>query len=157
MKKYEITEEQIKKLDVLLITTHLQEWYPEVFETKIKNGWYKHKNNEFKKWLVYQNFDTDEIYGFNIDGEWSNRTTKDYIKQYCEPASESEVLEALKNEFEKQNPNIRFNCYYYCADNNSFIGWNNDIDGRIRLFIDGIFTKFYTQEEAEKLLNGKII
>lgn len=153
--KYEITEEQV--MELVKGNAKVKKWFPEVFETKFNNGYYKHKGGRFEKWIVYADFENNKSYGIVTDGSWSTNVRLNYIKEHCELATDSEVLEALTNEFKKQNPNIRFNSYFYSSDSNSLIGWNNDIDNRIKLFNNGIWTKFHTKEEAEKLLNAKIV
>lgn len=167
MKKFEITEEQIKELSERFgsdnqtklrseLTNTLKEWFPEVFETKIKNGWYKHKNGNWKKWLVYADFENNKSYGIITDGSWSTSVSLDYIKKDCELENNSEVEKALINEFEKQNPNIRVYDWIYNSEQNILGVWLGD--GRTtQIFNNGIWTKFHTKQEAEKLLNAKII
>jgi len=153
---YEITEEQINEL--AKGNAKVKKWFPEVFETKFTNGWYKHKNNEFKEWLAYTDFTTTR-YGFNAGGKWMTGGLQyelDYIKAHCEPATDTEVLEALTNEFKKQNPNVKFDNYFFDKESNVLRGYNNNLKV-IELFKNGIFTKFHTKEEAEKMLNAKII
>lgn len=169
MKNYEITEEQIKDIyeDGC---TYVKQWFPEVFETKFKNGWYKHKYNQFPKWLVYHNFENNEAYGFNANGEWSDKTQKDYIKKYCEPATDSEVLEALTNEAKKRG--LVEKETYIILDNKTFLlekniscfqfasNGNTLFYQGAPLFMNGIWAtpiKTYTKEEAEKMLNAKIV
>ena len=158
MKNYEITEEQIKQL--AKGNAKVKEWFPEVFETKLEVGkWYKRIRGNTLSFICEPKENEVKSYGFN-NNVFYNDTESDihwgYMNELEEwtPATDSKVLEALKNEFKKQNPNIVFN--YFRFKNNILSGWN--LTGiPYELFKDGVFTKFHTQEEAEKLLNTKII
>jgi hypothetical protein len=90
-----ITKEFIKENE----NKTMREVFPEVFEN-FKTGWFKHKNGLHQKWFWYVDFKTLENYGVNSVGSWQTNSDKMYlyIKKYCEPMSESEVFEALKNE-----------------------------------------------------------
>lgn len=160
MKTYEITEEQIKEIETWGNSKDSQkvreEWFPEVFETKFTNGWYKYKNGNWKKWLVYADFENNKSYGAVTDGSWSTTVDLDYIKKHCESATDSEVLESLKNEFKKQNPNVQVERYVYNEIQN-IMGVVLECGTSKQCFNNGTWNKFYTKEEAEKLLKAKIV
>jgi hypothetical protein len=167
MKNYEITKEQIKQL--AKGNAKVKEWFPEVFETKLEIGkWYHY----IGCLLVWNNGKT--TYGFNT------KEFRDNFSFSCEdavPATDSEVLEALTNEAIKRGfkEGVCINDLY--CGGTVFISGNKydyeevpytpyagemalrDSDGNI-LFINGQWAeiiKTYTKEEAEKLLNAKII
>ena len=65
-------------------------------------GWYKHKNNSHKEWLMYDDFKGNR-FGFGITGVWSsNGCDIGYIEEYCEPATDKEVETALIKEAKKR-------------------------------------------------------
>jgi hypothetical protein len=164
---YEITEEQIREIETWGNSKDAQkvreEWFPEVFETKFKNGDWVIKLNDIENTIVcIVDYDKSQAYGFgypqrkwtevNHIAGWSFKSNSDNWRL----ATDSEVLEALTNEFKKRNPNV--NVYQF-----SFNSKYNMLSCRLgdgkntELFNNGIFTKFYTKEEAEKMLNAKII
>ena len=149
--KYEITEEQIKEL--AKGNAKLKTMFPEVFETKLEVGkWYKYNN-----FLIYV-IDETHWCGYDACKNWQNNIYYDNLlkDKDFKPATDSEVLEALKNEFKKQNPNIEYFDTIYNASLNILDVFLLD-KRRVTIFNNGIFTKFHTKEEAEKLLNAKII
>jgi hypothetical protein len=149
---YEITEEQIKQL--ARENANIKEWFPEVFKTKLEVGkWYWYNGCI----LNYQSTIEDNIimaYGIIHNRTWHDLDMFGDNPNKWKPATDSEVLEALTNEFKKQNPNILFNFYRF--KDNILLGWNLT-DKAYELFKESVFTKLYTKEEAEKMLNAKII
>jgi hypothetical protein len=160
MKNYEITEEQIKEIETWG-SSKVKEWFPEVFETKLEVGkWYKSIDKEKHIFCVTELKDNRYYYyGFDVCGGYKKEDWYSFmdcgLQKGFAPATDLEALEALKNEFEKRNPNIRFNMYGF--KNNTLKGYNSILEDETELFKDGVFTKFHTKEEAEKLLNAKII
>jgi len=168
--KYEITEEQIKKLKhnadnkfSQLVSADLKNWFPEVFEIKLEVGkWYKDIENGHGNLLFcfqgkYSVSCDSNSFGFTRSGVWHENlgTSKDRFSNYV-PATDSEVLEALKNEFKKRNPNIRVYDWIYNSEQNILGIWLGD--GRTtQIFNNGVWTIFHTKEEAEKMLNAKIV
>lgn len=167
MKTYEITEEQIKELPVQLAL----KWFPKVFETK--NGWFKDNCLFNKHWLGFYKGGF-LIYGIGADKKWFSLKSK--VNSDTErPATESEVLEALKNEAIKRGfgngihyinastlPNYKNICK---ISNFETLVFNEKLklltDGRGgSIFFEGQWAEIiptYTKEEAEKLLNAKIV
>ena len=179
MKKFEITEKQIKDIyeDGC---TYIKEWFPEVFETKLEVGrWYKYPKQGYADIMfcfqgVYSINNTSKAYGFTRDKNWHEILGVDEfeIKEYIE-ATDSEVLEALKNEaikrgFEENNyrclvlpsltHNVKMNYFYNSSENTLRVG---EITGFQNVIFDNgkwaEIIKTYTKEEAEKLLNSKIL
>jgi hypothetical protein len=175
MKNYEITEKQIREIETWGNSKDAQkvreEWFPEVFETKFKNGWYNHSEGRFNKWIIYADFENNTSYGIVTDGNWSTLVGLEYVKNHCELATDSEVLEALTNEaikigFKKgvaiKNHQGEFILndldIVFTKEHNNGI-WTRQEFG-VWLFYNGVWAeiiKTYTKEEAEKLLNVKII
>jgi len=148
--KYEITEEQIKENKHLT----LEQYFKEVFDVKLEVGrWYKWKSG-----AICCHTEDKEDYGFNSLGECipNNHWLTNGCNDGFTPATDSEVLEALRNEFKKRNPNIRVYDWLYNSEQNILGVWLGD--GRTtQIFNNGIWTKFHTKEEAEKILNAKIV
>jgi hypothetical protein len=164
MKNYEITEEQIREIETWGNSKDAQkvreEWFPEVFKKELEVGkWYNstYINDKGVKslFLAYIIDLKKELnYGFDFKGEYKTNMFFTNDSNSLKPATDSEVLEALTNEFKKRNPNTIFNFYRF--KDNVLLGWNLT-EIAYELFKDGVFTKFHTKEEAEKLLNAKII
>ena len=77
--------------------TKIEEEFPELFENE--NGWYKHIDGEYPKWLMYNDFDSDKGYGFGSTGEFSHWCENGYIKRHgLIPATHREVEEKLVEE-----------------------------------------------------------
>jgi len=163
MKNYEITEEQIKEL--AKGNAKVKKWYPEVFETTLEVGrWYKNEDygnlvfmtDKFKEQDFNSEFTTfAKGYGFKFsyEKEWYEDLHFSDSRKFT-LATDTEVLEALKNEFKKQNPNVTIYQFFFIK--NELTGWLGD-GKSTKLFKNGIWTKFHTKEEAEKMLNAKII
>jgi len=169
--KYEITEEQIKTIEADGCT-YVKEWFPDVFELKLEIGkWYKVPTMGEAIFCITKIID-EEIYayGFNYKGEWrDNKEFGPYIGNE-EPATDSEVLEALTNEAKKRGfkEGVYIKNIYGTSkiNNKEFESKGFSFDEQ-ELFLDGflIFSKgiwatiitTYTKEEAEKMLNAKIV
>jgi len=178
--KYEITEEQIKEL--AKGNAKVKKMFPEVFELKLEIGkWYKVKRdfkNELEAIVFFQGIDK-ETFGFSHGGKWTveygspNDTfcNKNYV--YIK-ATDSEVLEALTNEAKKRG--FVKGAYVKDVNNYSVLGISK-CEGEIKfhdedlqllsfgecnglIFRKGVWSeivKTYTKEEAEKMLNAKIV
>jgi len=171
---YEITEEQIKEL--AKGNAKVKEWFPEVFEIKLEAGkWYKDlKDSKSLYFITEVKEDKFYYYGFNCYGLFKEKDW--YLITQCELVlvTDSEVLEALTNEAKK----IGFKKGVYVNrdmfvinkgtvkitsnDDFNLFGVNNcslQLGGNC-IFENGIWAtlvKTYTKEEAEKMLNAKII
>jgi len=186
MKKYEITEEQIKENKHLT----LEQYFKEVFETKLEVGkWYKviDKNNQFKESecaIVY--FDNKKgHYGLGFGKEYTTgfKNLHEVIKKNTDKvilATDSEVLEALTNEAKKRGFGKKGTHFKSVEGLNEisnldgFDFWNLDsgecdTEHKFNISVSNqqgiIFKcgkwatliKTYTKEEAEKMLNAKIV
>lgn len=175
--KYEITEEQIKELPLQLAL----KWFPnesklmlnQVFETKLEVGkWYKDKWGTSGLYYITEiNGYKFTFFGFSVSGNYTNRNW--YLIQNCDlyPASDSEVLEALTNEAKKRGfvKGVCFNIVNgeresINIDKNSRYGFDNYGNKLLMnnwcIFENGKWAeiiKTYTKEEAEKMLNAKIV
>ena len=170
---FEITKETIIKYQ-------MKDEFPEVFDVKLKVGkWYKTKSN----CLFNLNKITDKFYlgyGFTKSMTYYSEF-REYIRTELKKATEQEVFEALKNEAvkrvfkegvcvqdvyngktEKCTTSISSNNFDYekiGAGINSGKMALRDSDGSI-IFFNGTWAKIIptkTKEEAEKLLNCKIL
>lgn len=154
--KYEITEEQIKEL--AKGNAKVKKWFPEVFEIDFLNKWQTPLNGYEGIALLFRtNKDVFNAgYGFDYKGDWVNKRYSICAKpDNFRLATDSEVLEALTNEFKKQNPKVKLISAWFVKDENILTA---RIDNEVMdLFNNGIWTKFHTKEEAEKLLNAKIV
>lgn len=112
MKKYKITEEQIKKLSQQdqIVEEHLQEWFPEAFKPKLEIGaWYKVigylcGQTPGSDILACYTGSKNENYGFTFKGFWETDLTLYHEDlAFCTfKASEEEVKTALVKEAEKR-------------------------------------------------------
>lgn len=171
MKKFEITQEQIKQLhhnafheNNQLVIADLKNWFPEAFEKHLEIGkWYKGENT----FINIVNLKSNRAYGFNIFKEWENECDGWYFNNLT-LATSKEVNEALVQEAKKRgfikddlaiHPFLNSqNQYFYFA--NGFKLWFSDFSGQKTLiFKDGLWATIetITKEEAEKLLNKKIV
>jgi len=159
MKKYEITKETIIKYK-------MKDEFPEVFKKEEQNGWYKDKEEPL--WLGF--FENDcLIYGFDTDGDYFNKIHKKGATDSTNDvkATEQEVFEALKNEAVKRYDDgeyvKRFNSSSLLKVDSEFKSQLKDGDlwyGGGVVFRDGTWAAIIetkTKEEAEKLLNCKIV
>lgn len=182
MKEFKITEEQIKEVYFGggLI---LKQWFPEVFETKFKNGdWIYCFEEEAEALVCITDLKNTQAYGFTITPKgyfYRNETESSGWTFNSNPetwrlATEEEVFEALKNEAIKRG--FKNGCYYinttgyeFKADYDAKCYFNYDDergftldcgDGQGFVFGYGKWAKIIptlTKEEAEKKLNVKII
>ena len=167
---FEITKETIIKYK-------MKDEFPEVFKKEEQNGWYK--DNTEPKWLGF--FENDcLIYGFDTEGDYFNEIHKKGATDSTNDikATEQEVFEALKNE--AVNRGFKEGVYItpmysdgkdYFPDENIINKPLNfhlkvstlEVDGgddRYRIFVNGKWATILetkTKEEAEKLLNCKIV
>jgi len=168
MKKFEITEEQIKNN----ANKTFKEYFLEVFSVDFfeLNKWYK---DELNKWLFCFQGD-GSAYGFintTFGNNYSMMSTLGF-----RPATEQEVFEALKNEAIKRGfvkgvyvNNTGINDFrdtpFKEPINGEFVFYEkiNVLDsenGDGEIFKNGKWAeiiKTYTKSEAEQLLNAKII
>lgn len=161
--KYEITEEQIKEL--AKGNAKVKKWFPEVFELKREKGkWYK---CVLERGSLFECLGNGRARGFFQGREW----TDDWAYPGSENlrlATDTEVLEALTNEAKKRG----FKCakfiksayndkVYEVTGDRFYLDKDGDfVFGEIIIMKNGIWAKIiktYTKEEAEKMLNAKII
>jgi len=163
---FEITKETIIKYK-------MKDEFPEVFKKEEQNGWYKDKEEPL--WLGF--FENDcLIYGFDTDGDYFNKIHKKGATDSTNDvkATEQEVFEALKNEAVKRGFVMGTYCshkkptqdqykpikdYFYHERDNCLYG-DVENNGGTRIFRKGTWATIIetkTKEEAEKLLNCKIV
>jgi len=167
MKNYEITEEQIKQL--AKGNAKVKEWFPDVFETIIKSGefWFHSTGCLVLVFGVTKdNGGTVKCKHINNEEHFAFHG----IDCMYRKATDSEVLEALKNEAIKRG--FKGGAFYI----HTGVGIIRQVFGdnfiynctKQELSINGFcilekgkwiaeIIKTYTKEEAEKLLNAKII
>ena len=104
MKKFTITEEQIKELSKWKHGKRLmQDWFPEAFEKQLEVGKvYKYPSIGEKFMFKFNGFGANN-YGFSTIGEWSNDlgVYENEVNLY-EEATKEEWLEALKEEAKRR-------------------------------------------------------
>lgn len=175
MKKFEITKEQVMQLaknnkenKEQLVDADLRNWFPGAFKTKF-TGWAKDIHEMNEDWIAY--YENDILkYGINANGDWfESKSNANYNE--CESnrvATEQEVETALINEAKKQG---LIDWVYIKATNGDcgLVNKGNWIyDENVNklyyagfiLFDNGKWATIIetiTKEEAEKLLNKKII
>ena len=172
---YSLTKDQLRQLT----DPKVKEWFPEVFYlSKDFTGWAKTNSRGNKKYLVFLKEGFLQ-YGFDGNGAWFDyREYKAKVREDLFKATNEEVFEALKIEAVRRGfvEGVRitpmfYNGKDYYPDENIISSPLNFklkgnvfvVDGGIngyRIFVNGkwanvISTK--TKEEAEKLLNCKII
>lgn len=172
-----ITKEQIKAVEEG--TTSMRELFPEVFKTKLEVGkWYKNfrDTNQIIFVLDFKHVQSIRGYGFDTNGKW---TKDDKLFSWGLPsngdykeATHEEIRTALINEAKKRGfEEGSFAKWAMCNANNktglsfkelrlfSDINMLTDQRGHC-VFLDGTWAEIIetiTKEEAEKLLNKKII
>ena len=176
--KYEITKEQIESLRCVMNisscengTSFLKEWFPEAFKPVLEVG----------KWYISDGYlinkqEADNCYGFELyRNSWVKNVShelSEHISGNYREATESEVFEALKNEAVRRGyKNGNFKCLlmpdfthevmnnFHFQDNMLFHGESNVHKNNV-IFKDGQWAEIIetiSKEEAEKLLNKKII
>lgn len=162
MKKFEITEEQIKNN----ANKTFKEYFLEVFSVDFfeLNKWYK---DEYNKWLFCFQGD-GRAYGFVKDvyaNDYHMNSTLGF-----RPATEQEVFEALKNEAVKRG--FVKGCTHSITNGKNILVsvkserygfdefYNKLVFNNWSIFENGKWAeiiKTYTKSEAEQLLNAKII
>lgn len=153
-----------------IIKYKMKDEFPEVFKVKLEVGkWYKRPHNKALFFIVGDPEITPfEVYGFDMEGNWMSVEKARTFPDYEIEATEQEVFEALKNEAVRRgykegvyfnsvisNDVFKFNEIYFRGDNS--IVWSK---GCGVIFDNGKWAtilKTKTKEEAEKLLNCKII
>ena len=168
MKNYENTQKQIKQL--AKGNAKVKKMFPEVFETKLEVGkWYKSIDKPLRIFYVTELKDNRYYYyGFNTLGYFKKEDWFSFIDCGLQKgftlATDSEVLEALIDEAKKRG--FRENVHIKGLGNtqNGKFHYRADINylycGSYACFQNGKWAeivKTYTKEEAEKLLNAKII
>jgi hypothetical protein len=175
--KYEITKEQIETIYADGCTC-VKEWFPEAFNKLATDftGWVKSTSIGNEKWLMFSEKGLLR-YGFDSNGEWFLPDGIANVLKKDVEATESEVFEAFKNEafkrgykegvflhrpfwddlndcvIDKENfPNDMDFYYDKNKDYLEFYGFVVYSKGQWAEIIPTI-----TKEEAEKLLNKKII
>lgn len=163
MENYQITRDQIRKLT----DPQAKEWFPEAFENELEfELWYKVVNVNAVYLLLFSgNEYSPGFYNEKWSDAWAFR--KESNQHKATEATEEEVFEALKNEAVKRGfvegafykntigkDNLKVSDLYFgCNGLHS-----SDGDGMI--FLKGKWATIIetiTKEEAEKLLNKKII
>lgn len=170
---FEITKETIIKYK-------MKDEFPEVFEVRLENNTWYVCHHYSSRHLVNLNI-TDKLdthnkgFGFDSHGKWTNDLT--FLKTHYygfTKATEQEVFEALKNEavkrgfvegvyLERSGINKDFNHKLYSCGDFSYYPKTNILDdqnGNGHIFHNGTWATIIetkTKEEAEKLLNCKII
>lgn len=153
------------------LTTYLKEWFPEAFETVLEVGkWYKARYGSDTAIVNYQG---THSYGIGICNLWTEtfRELKDLEKEWeLSEATESEVFEALKNEAVKRGyKNGNHRCLNSCITesrvedtyhmDNGDLWYGTNVSANC-VFKKGVWAEIIptiTKEEAEKLLNKKIV
>lgn len=172
--KYEITKEQLNNIvltEDVRIVAQVKEWFPEAFKPVLEVGkWHK------TKFVLINITNIDEkgkVYGYGWDlcsGIWYGSDNDDWGVDNAIEATESEVFEALKNEAVRRGyKNGNHYCLNSCitekkVKDNYFFDYGNLWYGT-NISANCVFKKgkwaeiipTISKEEAEKLLNKKII
>lgn len=169
MKTFEITKEQIIKLHKNEGSKYVKEWFPDAFKPELEvEKWYKYPIFS-EKFIFHFNGNIDTFqYGFDAIGDFSISLAirNEEINQYFE-ITPQEVENALINEAKKRGlnvygayiestqgicGNITGGSYVYSSNKLYYSGFVIFDNGQWAEIIETI-----TKEEAEKLLNKKII
>lgn len=173
MKKFEITQEQIKQLhhnsiheNNQLVSADLKSWFPEAFEKHLEVGvWYK--STKLSGCFVFLETKKKGRYGFDSEGWYRTQDSNLGVNTFLTKATPQEVEAALIAEAKKRGfvkgaifttPVNKIEC---TIKDYSFKKIDNCLylDG-MALFNDGkwaTIVETITKEEAEKLLNKKIV
>lgn len=170
MKKFEITEEQIKEL--AKGNKKVEKMFPEVFETKLEVGkWYRNVDYNGGEMIAYVSeiYETEfwsfKGYGFCIDGSWSK--ISEFGAKKWKLATEEEVKSALIKETEKRG--FRKGSKFKSASSGDVFKAGNSEDLILFynlqtlsypmgcVFTDGVWaqvikTKYLTKKQAEEEL-----
>jgi len=178
-------------IDAVNNTDVCQEWktkvkdaFPKLFvKEQYKNGWYKHQNGKHPDWLMYNDFDSDEGYGFKLDGSWGSWGNDTYIVCHkLAPATDKEVEQALIKEAKRRGfkDGVKLNVdgigFYqgygndliitdmnkivFNPDSNGLVARKQGGDYNTAIFKDGKWATIIetiTKAQAEKELNKTII
>ena len=167
MKTFEITREQI-----LEVTNwgnskdreKIKQWFPDAFKPELKVGkWYKVPNSKYI--ICITDVKKNKAFGFDFEGEYCDENTFGFYN--CQEATPQEVETALINEAKKRGlkaygayikstqgvfGTINGGSYIYSSNKLYYSGFVIFDNGQWAEIIETI-----TKEEAEKLLNKKII
>ena len=179
MSKIKATEKQLKHIyDVLekeeigYLQQTMNEWFPELFEPKLEVGnWYKH--NLSGALLFIDSIANGYSYGYGFESTRIYNDELSYSSKYLIPAAESEVFEALKNEFHKKYKGESFNnvdgdCFNnfvynkgfrsisYCTRRNSLYVSQEGVGGQ-DVFRDGIWAEIVEQPKEQSINLHEVI
>jgi hypothetical protein len=157
----------------------LKQWYPEKFEVekKVHTFYYAKGKNGDEFLFAYYSADSNQVYGFNR-GEWKDNESQ--IKWVCHNlindatlATEEQILKFMIPEAKKRGyKNGNYKCMLsnintYKVNENQFFFSDGHLWHGVRkgvkynkIFEKGKWAEIiqtYTKEEAEKILNAKII
>ena len=167
MKKFEITQEQIIELSKVSLNAKdvFKKWFPDAFKTELEVGkWYKFKETDNLIYIISKT----QYYGF-VNNDWTIHKSETIDYEGAIEATPQEVETALIAEAKKRelwgNKNIicayhnnskqdTGSCFVCKKDGTLLWGENGAIfnDGKWASVIETI-----TKDEAEKLLNKKIV
>lgn len=169
MEKFEITKEQVLKLYNHEGSRYVQEWFPNAFKKELEVGkWAKSKNTNCLVFITEFAEYGFNGYGFDNENKFCDLKNDDWTSNLSlwRLATEQEVKTALINEAKK----IGFEEAKYIklddiisiiCDTGSYAYTDNQLAYKgVTLFYKGKWATIIetiTKEEAEKLLNKKII
>lgn len=172
MKKFEITEEQIKEL--AKGNKKVKKMFPDVFETKLEIGkWYRYNG-----WLICftgiknDTYKVELLQGYGFDKEMRFRESGNFgsSPEYWVLATKKEVESAIKKEAERRGfkngvrvdaKNIGNGYYRNSLMNSNCFNFDESLNqlclGNYSIFKDGkwaevIKTKYLTKKQAEEEL-----
>jgi hypothetical protein len=156
----------------------LKQWYPEKFEVekKVHTFYYAKGENGDEFLFAYYSVDSAQVYGFNR-GEWRGKEVKYWachnLINDATIATEEQILKFMIPEAKKRGyKNGNYKCMLsnintYKVNENEFFFSNGHLWQGVRqgvkynlIFSNGKWAEIiqtYTKEEAEKMLNAKII
>lgn len=179
MKKFEITEEQLKEIKSIStaekekVNYLLEKWYPEAFEKGLEIGkWYISK--DVNKHIFYVTNITEDryyYYGFNSGGQWCKNDYYSFndsgLKHGFRLATEEEVEKALIKEAERRgfkkgitfissasetNFKMRSYDFIYQSDINCLSAKLGGCIFDNGIWSDIVKTKYLTKKQAEEEL-----
>lgn len=167
MKKFEITKEQLQTIEPYY--SAVKEWFPDAFKKEF-TGWAKDILQSNEKWIAY--FENDIFrYGIGAGGKWFDSKNEIHLFKFSDQkhkreATPQEVEDALICEAEKRglldgsyyvSPKVYKSIVKYPLElSNNIL---SDADGNY-IFESGKWATIIetiTKEEAEKILNKKIV
>jgi hypothetical protein len=150
----------------------LKQWYPEKFEVEKKVHTFYYEKDEHGEYLfAFYSTNTNDVYGF-FKGKWTDTSWIWPLEEYpATLATEEQILKFMIPEAKKRGyKNGNYKCMYmrnYTAEveENSFLFedwqlWQGAHDNANLIFEKGKWAEIIqtiTKEEAEKMLNAKII